>query len=115
MDKKICERIHAEKRLFERYDLCLNEERYEQLINKKNTCSIILEKFSDRRSLLAMRYKKKTMFFVFDEITDEFVTFLPRNKKLMYLYKKKRLSRFQKIRNNDRIENRRYEHSVLLG
>ena len=78
MDKAKSQRIHAKRRALQRYDISLNREDLEKIIQLiqtgKGRC---IEKQSNTRTIFIVEYKGKDCKVVYDKLRKNICTFLP--------------------------------------
>lgn len=81
MDKKETERKHFKRRVFERYDITINDGEYDFLVSKikKNDKTFVkfLTKQTNRVSIQLITYKNKEIVVVYDKLRKQLVSALP--------------------------------------
>ncbi len=77
--KKINQKYHAKYRAKERYDLTLNKEKYQRLVEKIRGNNVIKsEKQSNRIMIHTLIFEDKIIKVVYDKKRHTVVTFLPK-------------------------------------
>lgn len=81
MGKKDCQRSHFKRRVFERYEITINDGEYDFLVSriKKNDKTMVhfLMKQSNRISISLIEYKGKEIVAVYDKLRKALCTCLP--------------------------------------
>lgn len=75
--KAFGQRIHAKRRLYERYGFDVNKTEYEKICNKiKSNDGWYLKKLTNRLSLWLVLFKEEYLFTVYDKHRGQIATFL---------------------------------------
>jgi len=81
MDKKMTERKHFKRRVFERYNITINDNEYDFLVSKikKNDKTVVqfLTKQTNRVSIQLLKYKEYEIVVVYDKLRKSLVSALP--------------------------------------
>jgi len=83
MQKKLSERVHAQRRLSERYGISLSGKAYKEIIRlisgstRTNPTADFIERRSQRVSIWEVPYDGRKLKAVYDQTRREIVTFLP--------------------------------------
>jgi hypothetical protein len=81
MGKKECQRSHFKRRLFERYEITVNDGEYDFLVSKvkKNDKEMVhfLMKQSNRITINVIEFKGKRIVAVYDKLRKALCTCLP--------------------------------------
>jgi len=81
MNKKQSEKNHFKRRVFERYDISLNDGEYDFLVNKVKTNDKSIVKFlmkqTNRVTVHLISFKNQEIVSVYDKLRKQLVTALP--------------------------------------
>ncbi len=76
-NKRRCFRSHARNRLWERYQIAMDNQEWQAFKSKTSEAKFI-KKLTDVRVLRALPYKDKMLYFIWDKNVGEIVTFIPK-------------------------------------
>lgn len=71
-------KAHAHKRLKERYGITMSDKEWQEFKSKTSMAQFI-KQLPSNRVLRALPFHEQTLFFVWDRVIGEIVTFIPAN------------------------------------